>query len=131
MDREIKFRLRIGNKVVGYERWTLAGWFYSTDGLCDWNDKYIYHTDKDQFTGRHDTKGVEIYKGDIISSYCDGRNVFGPVVWLEKYAQYGIQEKDGFVMTWGLPENEPQVLGNIFQNPDLLTGRSSEREEKA
>ena len=66
MDRPIKYRLRIGDRVVGYEKWSpLGGWFYSTDGLCDWNNKYIPHTHKDQFTGLHDIKGVEGYHKDI------------------------------------------------------------------
>ena len=97
MNREIKFRLRIAerinsvetrDKIAGYEKWysghwdeaTLSWtarpcWLYSVDGKI-WNPKYIWHQFKDQFTGLEDINhadkwpgGQPIYENDIIQLY--------------------------------------------------------------
>jgi len=81
--RPIKFRLRIGDKVVGYEKQVGGGWFYKP--LNDvWSTKYIPHSEKDQFTGSYDqTKEIkgEIYEGDTVRNQ-DGEEVLvGKVIW--------------------------------------------------
>ena len=134
--REIKFRLRIENKVVGYEKWYQgnygeitsadARWLYSKDNDY-WNPSYIHHRVKDQFTGLKDKNGKEIYEGDIVQpttmndgnlnlwTMVDGKAVKKQVEikWNEKYAEFEIQ----------LPTNDLEVIGNIYENPELLGGR--------
>lgn len=74
--RPLKFRLIKDNKIVGWERHeeehgllhinhyptgSPAGVSFPVDG--DYG-RYIPHDRKDQFTGRHDSTGAEIYEND-------------------------------------------------------------------
>ena len=135
MNREIKFRLRIDNKIVGFEKWyegeTMTAekrtgaepqWLYSKDNEF-WSPEYIYHDQKDQFTGLTDKNGKEIYEGDIVEHYCDKErkaeccHSIYQIVWEESGftipgCSFILDQRD-----WG---NRFEVIGNIYENPELL-----------
>lgn len=82
-----------------------------------------------QFTGLHDKNGKEIYEGDIGTK--DG--VLYQVIWVECGAMYGLKViKTDHVLTRGLTfplqqyaiegtmECNFEVIGNIYENPELL-----------
>jgi uncharacterized phage protein (TIGR01671 family) len=97
-----------------------------------------------QFTGLHDKNGKEIYEGDVVRA-CH-KNEFksfvcenGEIEWIEHLGQWGVrvpamlsvesedkQEKND-AMTWNMLKFnfkhglELEVLGNIYENPELLT----------
>lgn len=76
-----------------------------------------------QYTGLRDSKGVEIYEGDIVKNII--RNRFGPfaIEFKELFDnEQGFSLGTGFD-TKGNSGNELEVIGNIYENPELLNER--------
>lgn len=68
-----------------------------------------------QFTGLHDKNGKEIYEGDIVQfQYANFRELRKGEV------KYGICEF--WIVGWEgeLGHREVEVIGNIYENPELL-----------
>lgn len=90
-----------------------------------------------QFTGALDKDGKEIYEGDIVTRMCLDPNCdlthTGIVVFSDKWGTWMIDEGDqerteiGDYMAplmWGSPADNVviplEVLGNVYQNPELV-----------
>jgi len=112
MSRKIKFRLRVGDKIVGYEWWSHSDWYYRQDNE-EWSKDFIPHTDKDQFTGLHDN-GKEIYEGDVIEN---ANSVRLEIYWDEDACAFGQRTKDDKLP---MAYNLKTIIGNIHANPELL-----------
>ena len=125
MDRVIKFRA-----WVKYEKVMVQIQNLRCDGYEIWTEIVVpegeggpYHpsrhqSNKDleimQFTGLHDKHGVEIFEGDIVS--WDGGRVIQAV---ELKDNYGWTPTDLYNLDWW---QNSEVIGNRFQNGDLLNG---------
>lgn len=83
-----------------------------------------------QYTGLKDKNGKEIYEGDIVefdnqdpTTFTDYRER-GTVVWDKEFAKFSIQYKDGFrggdVTYSPIYKRNKEVIGNIYENPELL-----------
>lgn len=137
MNREIKFRGK-----------SIDEWVYGM--LCKVNEgdtehgepiKYKIQTDEKeygeyvncfitdentigQYTGLHDKNGKEIYEGDIVVDKED--EVMGEITWNEEEASFyfSILYENGTYEEEKLNDwaSVLEVIGNIYDNPELLGG---------
>lgn len=132
VDRKIKFRVSIGNSTIGYELLNDGVWKYR--GIAA---PYIFGTfaSKDckrwQYTGLKDREGTEIYEGDILAYFKTQINLLKEFEevrqrkLVEWKAVHGVgvgfnispprKRRDG-----SPPQNNWKVIGNVYQNPELL-----------
>lgn len=79
----------------------------------------------DQYIGREDRSGKEIYEADLIAYYSHGYNLDenkGEVEWGDDRFSYGVWENEEF---FKYIENMAciEILGNIHENPELRATR--------
>jgi hypothetical protein len=117
MNREIKFRA-----------WDGAQWSYFTIGQT-WTDFMfsVYHDHCSngktfyQHTGLKDKNGKEIYEGDILEAFEEDRyKVFFNTSMASFDVEWAGGDCDSLVPKSGWNNLEYEVIGNIYQNPDLL-----------
>ena len=136
--REILFR---GKSMYNGE-WIYGSFFYDNDvvtilpnptcigcgfGGLWWIDDGFDPVDREtvgQFTGLTDKHGTKIFEGDIVRcvrTHCDGKEVVGHIIF----------EDCCFCVKKGIDRpamdlcGEFEVIGNIHDNPELLTKNSA------
>ena len=119
--REIKFR----GKGIGSEKWVKGDLHYSrvkphihVPCKC-----YVYRDTIGQFTGLHDKNGKEIYEGDIVGYSLDDRKDIGYIGFHALSASFRVIAKHtdfGIGNRGGLHESALEVIGNLYDNPELL-----------
>ena len=69
-----------------------------------------------QYTGLKDSKGVEIYEGDIVDCKYDDEKVIAEIKYSEEYAAFLCGEN----ALWQGWLGKAEIIGNIMQNPELI-----------
>jgi uncharacterized phage protein (TIGR01671 family) len=135
MNREIKFRawdktykqmnykVQVGNTDYADQNYTCNSiWVDSSDfkviGWMNADDKCI---DLMQFTGLKDKNGKEIYEGDIVTHLHSAHTCV--VVFQKETAMFLAEEIGDEKLGFGI-EDVIEVIGNIYENADLLSDLS-------
>lgn len=116
--REIKFRAWDGEKMV-----EVAELHLNTKELLVDDEEWLSmrYSPLMQFTGLKDKNGREIYEGDILDIGLrdqDGKPVVAPVSY-EAYLAGYVLDNRGYGI-WQRLGGDCEVVGNIFENPELL-----------
>lgn len=134
--RTIKFRYRIYHQYKGINE--IRTHIYELEeieaGAADINFGIQEILSRDEFTGLTDKNGKEIYEGDILKEYFGGLWL---IVWNEDYLHWAfktVQEppKDGNNIDTSDMKSpkrlleRSEVVGNIYENPDLRSVSDSE-----
>lgn len=131
MNREFKFRAwdSSENKMLTTFHITSMGIAWRSTDNAEENYSESIDFPIMQFTGLRDKKGVEIYEGDIIEA-TERRYFLGHDKGLQtiRFKSQIVYEDAGFVYSTTQENDSPLfntdeivVIGNIYQNPELLT----------
>ncbi len=141
--RQIKFRAydkKKGKWLLGYEVTSLGGFSLYGEIILfgEWAsvlDTYLFdkkgHNIEDlvvtQFTGLLDTNGKEIYEGDILENPFVGDSwevVFVDGCFSASLIGQDLTECLQFITGSDYPcEKKWKIIGNIFENPELLNSK--------
>lgn len=121
--REILFR---GRRKKGDKRWVegdltqgYAGYVGIMVRCCAGSSFEVVPETVGQYTGVTDKNGVKIFEGDILST----PKWKGVVTWGDGYGGYCVQHGiNRPAIDIVMNEFDVEVIGNIYDNPELLGG---------
>ncbi len=121
MGREIKFDLIYkGDHGFHHKKYHLCKLMRGVGKICDIHGIMELVTTR-QYTGLKDKNGTEIYEGDVLSHRLQGkRKVIYPLS--NTFAGFGLVDGEGKKNTLNDSNVLYEVIGNTYENPELLEG---------
>lgn len=133
--REIKFRVWDGAKMITFRNPLKPLIGVKTKGVTfgdpidghdyDWStEKFVEIPDGQlmQYTGLKDRHGVEIYEGDLVQCvYTQGEMAGHPLIEEPRVVEWRESWIDPFDPEMGWQQDRVQVIGNIYEHPELLS----------
>lgn len=129
MSREIKFRVFDGEDMISPD-------YIDRDGYAHWRSNSIPSASNEieQFTGLHDSKGVDIYEGDFLSHTNTPTEVWvvkfdGGSLIMENPAHTDIEGRFRISLysNIGMYPDKWSIVSNIHESPDLLVSENKEK----
>lgn len=128
--RDIKFR----GKDIKDGQWVTGNLVKLATGSVYIIPQNVIANNIPQYAVDPDTVGELVYDnrftGDILAVVCDCDSEYGcghrdenwELAWHEQYFQYGLRRGERFVLLDEFGEENVHKIGNIHDNPELLTG---------
>ena len=132
MEREIKFRawLKEDKKMVNVETMDFADkstqYLEKSEIVNAYLLRRVIFDDIElmQYTGLKDKNGAEIYDGDIVLVELSGTSTWYKTVVKIKEGAFIASLIDGedyiYIFNRGFDSNDFEILGNVYENPELL-----------
>jgi uncharacterized phage protein (TIGR01671 family) len=121
--RQIKFRYYDPQlkKLVYSDEWEIKNVFERLSIFFNHAALYCVDGQIQQFTGLLDKEGKEIYEGDIIHRYFSHDNQYTYLVdYNQEDCAYVLKKGNEESFMLYVPVKTFKVVGNIFENPELL-----------
>lgn len=126
MPREVKYRAwdKIDKKmrqVVMLDTYSKFQTVFFNERTSN-NNGYRFSSDGCElmeYTGLKDRNGKEIYEGDIVTGLFNYTDIIGPIVYGSD-ASFFINREGLYGIGLNNAEDWLEVIGNIYENPELL-----------
>jgi len=121
--REIKFRawshrakqLKQVERIFFNENTIQISHGFTGDDISEW---FLDHCELMQYTGLKDRNGKEIYEGDVVKFSWLRSEIIDQIEYVKLNFASGFQLKK--IGSYTPPACEWTIIGNIYQNPELI-----------